>query len=375
MAKVEKLTRAELPGGSSHPVHQQPCPHICREIERPLQGWSPVHQPEPAPRLELTPYIGCVAGCGFCFLNGYPGLYRLGQEDKLITVYKNYSHHLKKTLEKLRVAPPAILSPYTDPFQPINDRYGLAEELVKECVLVNLPLEIITRYHIPDEILAMMEYLPASRVQVSIDPFEREGPVPHYRERLDFMERIDQLGLDVVVRLDPIFPGEENPEGVLANMATEIALRELDQVVIGFGRINSNLHSRFVEPAPELYEKHPDRDNCWLVASGERRRLSKLAKGIFSSRGINIGILGFSSLQEEFGDFKTPFKNTLPLSERESSGEKFQPVERCPGNCRVCSESVCGIGRLFESPYRAERLKASDWERWSEQRLQGELLN
>ena len=374
MAKVKKLNRAQLPGGSSHPVHQQPCPHICREIERPLQGWSPVHQPEPAPRLELTPYIGCVAGCEFCFLNGYPGLYRLGQEDKLITVYKNYPQHLEKTLDKLRVAPPAILSPYTDPFQPINDRYGLAEKLVKECVLVNLPLEIITRYHIPDEILAMMEYLPACRVQVSIDPFDREGPVPHYRERLDFMERIDQLGMDVLVRLDPIFPGEENVEEVLANMASEIARRGLHELVIGFGRVNSNLHRQFVEPAPGLYEEHPRRDNCWRPAADERRCLTELAKSIFSSREINVGILGYEDLQEEFGDFSTPFKNSLPVSERESSGEKFQPVENCAGNCRTCRKPACGIDYLFENPYRTKRLKASDWENWSKQRLQGELL-
>ncbi|MGM0381770.1 MAG: hypothetical protein ACQEP7_07255 [bacterium] len=375
MGKVEKLNKAQLPGGSSHPVHQTPCPHICREIERPLQGWSPVHQPEPSPRLELTPYIGCVAGCDFCFLNGYPGLYRLGQEDKLITVYKNYPLHLKETLQKLRVAPPAILSPYTDPFQPINDRYGLAEELIKECVLVNLPLEVITRYHIPDEILAMMEYLPAGRVQVSIDPFEREGPVPHYRERLEFMERIDQLGLDVVVRLDPVFPGEENTEGVLVNMAKEIDRRNLDQVVIGFGRANSNLHSRFVEPKPELFEEHPDRDNCWILSENARRRLAELAANIFDSQGIKIGFLAYPRLQDEYGDFKTPFKNNLPLSQREGAGEKFRPVEGCPGNCRICSEPACGIDYLFDNPFRGERLKAGDWEKWSKQRLQGELLN
>jgi DNA repair photolyase len=374
MATIHRLSSTQLPWGSNHPIHREPAPHIRRNTTRPIAGWSPSHQPLPAPRLILTPYIGCPGGCEFCFLNGYPGLYRLGQCEQVLTVYDNYPQHLKENLQKLRIAPPAVLSPYTDPFQLINDRYGLSEKIVKECVMINLPLEIVTRYHIPDEVLAMMEHLTHCRIQVSIDPFEREGFVPHYRERLEFMDRISLLGLEVVPRLDPLFLGEENAKEKITNIVSEISKKDLPHIVVGLGRITPALHNKFLSGSKKYYRQHPYRENCWLPKKKPRREYLKMIRKICDENNITLGVLDYPELQKEFGDYPDAFENPLPVSIRSSSSQSFKPLDNCGGNCLLCRDPVCGIPLLHEHPWRDKRLNTSNWDKWGIQHLQELLL-
>ncbi len=374
MAFVQEFKRAELSGGAREPVHRDPCLHIRREVEGPLKGWSPFYQPLPSPRLVLVPYIGCVSRCQFCFLRSFPGLHRLGTEEMIITVYSNYPEHFRDRLSNLCLVPPVVLSPFTDPFQPINDRYGLAEKLTQICVLNNLPLELVTRYHVPDEVLAMMEYLPHARVQISVDPLNREGEVPYWLERLDVLERVRRLGINGVLRLDPIAPVGEQLFERLEKIVKEAAERDIPHLVTRFLQAPSALHEQYVQPHEECFEAVEERSGWWQVRSAVRHRVLCELAGMCETYGLSLGVLGDSSLQDRFGSFERPYSDYLPLSYRNSTGESFRPVEGCQDDCKRCLDNHCGLKGLVEKPWRDKRFKDTFWRENGFQRLQGELL-
>ncbi len=373
MALIHEFQRTEI-GGGKHPVHQDPCLHIRRENHKPIKGWSPFYQPIPAPRLTLTPYIGCVARCEFCFLRSFPGLHRLGSKEMIVTVYNNYAEHFRDQLVNLRLAPPAVISPFTDPFQPINDRYGQAEKLIQVCVLHNLPLELVTRYHVPDEALAMMEYLSDSRVQISVDPLELEGEIPYVLERLDVLERIQRLGISAILRIDPIIPGPPEFEERLDWILSEAARRNLEHVVARFIQVPTGLHEQYVSPHEELYVPHSQINNWWEPVSRVKREILEKFQRASEDHGLTLGVLGELDLQQRFGSFARIFPRTLPLSFRVGRGDNFTPLKGCKGDCQQCAEPCCGLDDLFNSPWREKRLSSVDWKRWSRVHLQRELL-
>ncbi len=374
MAIVQEFKQTRVNGGDAQPVHSEPCLHIKREYRGPLKGWSTFYQPVPAPRLILTPYVGCVSRCEFCFLRAFPGLHRLGTEEMIVTVYSNYVEHFKNSLDQLRIAPPVIISPFTDPFQPVNDRYGLSEKLVQVAVLNNLPVEIITRHALPDEVLAMLEYLPDSRIQVSVDPLQREGETASLERRLDSLEKVRRLGISAILRLDPLTPGIPGLNAGMERIIAAAADRNIGHIVTRFIQVPPVLHESYVRPYQDFYQVDPDHKNWWIVVEQVRRQIITRLKKLTDSYSLTLGLLEDPRLHSEFGSFETIFPRPIPISQRSSSGEIFSPVTGCPGDCLLCETAPCGIDELAEQPWRQRRLSLVDWKRWSSNRLQGELL-
>jgi DNA repair photolyase len=374
MAKVDQIQSKEMPGGSRHPVHQSPVPHIRRETREPLKTWSGTYQPLPMPRLLLSPYVGCSAGCDFCFIQGFPGLYHMADRDQVLTVFTNYPNHVTEQLDRLRVAPPAVLSPFTDPFQPINDRYQLSEHLVKECVMRELPLDIVTRYHVPDEVVAMLKHVPSARIQVSVDPHGREGNVPYDLERLNMAERIQRIGPDVVTRIDPLLPPLDELESKLERLVRESRDRGIDHVVAGFGQVPPALYERLVADRPRQFEQTADEGGWWSVAPEVRTQMAGTLSDLCDDYDVTMGILGDPNLQDDYGDFDSPFESMLPISVRRSAEEPFRPLDDCPGDCLRCPDAVCGLDQLKGTRETHRSLGIGQWEEWGRSRNQESLL-
>ena len=373
MGKIHEFDSQKISGGSRHPVHKQPVPHIRRETREPLKTWSGSYQSLPMPRLLLNPYVGCSAGCDFCFIKGFPGLYDLAEKDGVLTVFSNYPQHVKKQIQRLRIAPPVLLSPYTDPFQPLNDRYQLAEKLVKECVMQGLPVEIVTRYHVPDEVVAMLRHLPTSRIQVSVDPFQNEGDVPHYLERLDMMARLHQLEVDAVLRVDPLFPPEDEVEEALVPILSEAEKRGIQHVVVGFGQSPSRMYSEIVDDQTSRYEQVRDGIGWWKLSNQVRKSILETVRSLTGAFGQSLGVLGIQAGQEQYGDGQQPFPTMLPMSTRRSAEEPFRPVEDCGGNCLTCPEAVCGVEELRDDAEAHRGVTIADWDEWGQSRQQEQL--
>lgn len=374
MAKVEQLESRKIPGGARHPVHRNPVPHIRRKTQEPLKTWSGSYQPLPMPRLIFSPYVGCSAGCEFCFIQGFPGLYHMAETEETLTVFTNYPDHVKEQLSRLRVAPPAVLSPFTDPFQPINDRYELSERLVKECVMAGLPLDIVTRYHVPDEVVAMLKHLPSARIQVSVDPYQREGDVPYYVERLDMLERISEVGVDVALRLDPLFPPVDKIGESVEPIIGEAVDRGIEHLVVGFGQVPSVLYEDFVSGREDSYRQKSPGAGWWSPVPSVKKSMLEIIKSMCESFRATMGVLGESDLQDEFGDFESPFRQMLPVVHRRSGEEPFVPLDDCPGDCLRCPKAVCEIPELRGDLEAHRNLSTKQWDEWGQTRQQESLI-
>ncbi|MEM0494263.1 MAG: radical SAM protein [Thermofilum sp.] len=267
----------------------------------------------------LDPYIGCQHSCSYCYTKFLPGYRR---SFKAIT---NYSRLLRAALEKWRSSgvplPPFRLSALTDPLPPIEEKLGIALEVMKVAKRLEIPLIICTK----STLIARGPWLDAVKelvgeglaiVQLSIAflndevarKLERGAPPPS--ERFKAAEKLTDEQIPVVLRLQPLIPYLNSSTEFLEEYADTARSVGAKHVILEALRILSwqDLEcfkvvmpkldfTRLTNPALwELYpwgaHKHPRRE--W------RRSIYELAVERLSRRGLTIGLC-----REGFFDLNT----------------------------------------------------------------------
>ncbi len=179
----------------------------------------------------VNPYRGCEHGCIYCyarpshaFLNLSPGL---DFETKLIA-----RPGIGAVLEReigargYKVAPVA-LGTNTDPYQPIEAKYGAMREVIAVLARWNHPLAITTKGTLIErdlDILGPMGRAGLLRVGVSIttlDPDLSRALEPRValpKRRLAVIQRLSEAGVPVRVMVAPVIPGltDSEIEAILA---------------------------------------------------------------------------------------------------------------------------------------------------------------
>jgi len=139
-------------------VIQRPIPHILVDSNKEIHGWwngiEPYGNREcTAERLLINPYNGCSHNCLFCYSHALGGYFRIFREKRIVTVFKDFAAKVARQLDNITVASCGYLSPVTDPFQPLNDKYELSEQILKAFVDRNIPVQFTTKGRISETAL------------------------------------------------------------------------------------------------------------------------------------------------------------------------------------------------------------------------------
>lgn len=169
----------------------------------------------------LNVYVGCEHNCGYCYVNGYnPEAVGIHPHPKT-----NFEQDLVRDIEDLRSlgVPPAPihLSNSTDPLQSTLERkYGhtlFALKLIAKYRTQFTPLVILTKnpaMMCEDEYLSIISSSEIKPLTVQITcAFWRDEPrafyephAPTIENRLNAMKSLAEKGIDVELRIDPLFP-------------------------------------------------------------------------------------------------------------------------------------------------------------------------
>jgi DNA repair photolyase len=177
----------------------------------------------------LNVYVGCEHNCGYCYVNGY-------SQESVGSSYhpkKGFEKILKKDISELKSlgvpAVPLHMSNSTDPFQEkLERKYRhamLALGIIHENRQLFSSVVLLTKN---PRMLCMDEYRqlitdPAIQpftIQVSCAFWNDsarnfyEPNAPNIKSRLAAIEKLAFLGLDVEVRIDPLFPSASVSESV-----------------------------------------------------------------------------------------------------------------------------------------------------------------
>ncbi|MEM9838345.1 MAG: PA0069 family radical SAM protein [Pseudomonadota bacterium] len=214
--------------------------------QRSDDGWSPV---EPPPlRTEVTPeaaktivtfndspfvgfdrsinpYRGCEHGCVYCFArptHTYLGLSAgLDFESKLF-VKPGAAALLRKELSAKRYKPKTIaIGTNTDPYQPIEKRYGLMREILEVLLEFKHPVSLLTKSDLIlrdlDLLKALQEYN-LVRALISITTLDRKlanameprATTPH--KRIEAVRALADAGIPTGTVHGPMIPGLNDEE-------------------------------------------------------------------------------------------------------------------------------------------------------------------
>lgn len=322
------------------------------------------HRECTAPRFLLNPYCGCTVGCIYCYTRGYRGCYEKYWKENVLTVFIELPNIVKKQLSKLLVAHPAFLSPTTDPFQPVEEKFKISHRLILLFIEAGLPVSISTKRKIPLETLRVASQNPKTLIQVSINtPEESLHRKLHpnaspLKELFENIEKASAVGLFTTVRIDPIVPGVNDKLSDIEKIiktaknagAKHVVVSCLDIPVRASKQIFKNL-SFF---NPQLKKFYTQVFRGYLHAEQDYRlELFKNIKQMVTEHGLTFSLCNefvlinknLKGLNETFMTSPSCEGPPLPVYIRKTTLEKFSPAQ-CNGACLYCRNPVCGIKEL-----------------------------
>lgn len=177
----------------------------------------------------LNPYTGCQVNCSYCYARLFMRRYSGHKEPwgNFVDVKVNAPELLKRQLEKAKKGT-VWISSVCDPYQPLEAKYQLTRQCLKELLVKQFPVNIQTKSKLALrdlDLFQAFEDIEAGYTITTDDEniariFEpRASPIA---ERLEALQQIHDKGIKTFAFIGPLLPG--SPER-LASLLQGIADR------------------------------------------------------------------------------------------------------------------------------------------------------
>jgi len=152
-------------------------------------------------------YKGCSHGCTYCYA---PSLTHDERRwGSYVDVKVNAPEVLERELRGLR-KDEVFLSSASDPYQPVEAKYGLTRRCLESLLRHGFPVSILTRSPLVLRDLKLLKKFEWVRVGMSITtvPVRQFEPgVPPLQRRIDTLKKLGETGIPTWVSLAPVIPG------------------------------------------------------------------------------------------------------------------------------------------------------------------------
>ena len=149
----------------------------------------------------------CLHHCLYCYAR--QAIYSNYSAETL--VYNNLPELVERDLKRIKLCPPISISNVSDPCQPIPELRGEVKRLVQLLMNYGIAFAITTKGD-PDFLLDLpgfAAYTPkfiAVTIEGTADILSLLSPAaPSFGKRLEVVHRLSQLGIDTLIRFDPVF--------------------------------------------------------------------------------------------------------------------------------------------------------------------------
>jgi DNA repair photolyase len=152
-------------------------------------------------------YKGCSHGCVYCYA---PSLTHDERKwGSYVDVKVNAPEALEKELRGLR-KDKVFLSSASDPYQPVEAKYGLTRRCLEILLRKGFPTSILTRSPLvlrDLDLLRRFEWVKVGMSITTVPTREFEPGVPPLRRRVDTLKKLGEGGIPTWVSLAPVIPG------------------------------------------------------------------------------------------------------------------------------------------------------------------------
>jgi DNA repair photolyase len=192
-------------------------------------------------------YKGCTHGCVYCYA---PSLTHDERKwGSYVDVKVNAPEVMARELRELR-KDMVFLSSASDPYQPVEAKYGITRRCLEKLLSSGFPVSILTRSPLVLRDLDLLLKFGWVRVGMSITtvPVKRFEPgVPPLQRRIETLKRLARAGIRTWVSLAPVIPGLMMVD--LDNLFEELSNANVRSVTFGLLRFAgySDSEKMFVE--------------------------------------------------------------------------------------------------------------------------------
>jgi len=254
-------------------------------------------------KYSINPYSGCSHACVYCYITSY---IPRGHQGRL---KKNFFREVNREIPGLNRSLPVTISNSSDPYQPLEREHKITRQLLRK--LRDFKVQIVTKGSLVARDADLLSRMRSS-VAISLTTLDKtlttrmEPAAPPPAERLKALERLAEMGIPLVCRVDPIIPYlNEDPEELLE----EIAGLGVRHVTTSTFKPRPDSWRRFRRTFPREAEKLEELYFVW----GERKQNSyylprsfrlKLLRSI-ARKCRRLG-LTFSTCRESLGIDRAP---------------------------------------------------------------------
>ena len=184
----------------------------------------------------LNPYTGCENDCAYCyarlFMRRYSGHKEMWGE--FVDVKINAPELLKKQLERAKKGV-VWISSVCDPYQPLEAKYKLTRQCLKELIVKQFPVNIQTKSKLVlrdlDLLLQFEEIEVGFTITTDDENIARlfESRASSIEDRLNALEKLHSKGIRTFAFVGPLLPG--NPErlvGLLEGKTDKIYIDKMN---------------------------------------------------------------------------------------------------------------------------------------------------
>jgi DNA repair photolyase len=335
----------------------------------------------------------CLHNCIYCYARG--AIYSNYSEDTLI--YSNLPELVEQDLKKIALCPPISLSNISDPCQDIPELKIEVKRLIQLLMDYGISFFVTTKGD-PSFLLELPGFIEYKHkfIAITIEGTPEllgllSSGAPAFYARVAAATRLSSLGIDIVIRLDPIFVhlfralyGDSWFEKI-AELIDVFAAMGARHVTAGTGRLSkrrspsvghegTSIWQRMYEviyrQSPQAAKKFEQEYIYELHWSGGGYRLRKdlrlrfhrKVKELVEARGMTYATCQELSAEESDSQ-GIPNCEGLPLPfARKQADGGFEPVPGCTANCHVScrglSKPPCGQAELIScEPLRLKKVR------------------
>lgn len=309
-------------------------------------------------KIEIS--YGCTHDCIYCY--SYTRFVR-----GLVILKERLIEMVKKQLSIMPIVKPIYLSPNSDPFQEIS--IHITAHLVKLLIEKNLSFYFVTKGNVSKKILELIEGYPYVDIQITITTLDEEKRkliephAPRIKARLNTIKKFVDIGLNPIVRIDPLLPYLTDDEDELNSIVKEVISLGARHIVASYLCITplifnflkeAFIRAGFNNLIPKYVKLFDNKIYSYTIANSKYRykKLKKISELIKIYGNSEIG---FSTCLEGVL-FKKLWLNTnlctpiyLPVMKRQ--GDKFKPIKKCllciHRRCENCNNLTLGDSQIL----------------------------
>jgi DNA repair photolyase len=332
----------------------------------------------------------CLHKCIYCYAR--EAIYSNYSEDTLI--YDNLPELVEKDLKKLTLCPPISLSNVSDPCQDIPELKKEVRRLIKLLMDYGVSFFITTKGD-PSFLLELpgfISYKPkliATTIEGTPEMLQLLSPeAPPFDARITTVHKLSNLGIDTIIRFDPIFIHlfqalyGNSWFSRIAELIDIFASTGAKHVITSTGKLSkkrspgykgTSIWQRVYQViynqsplAAEIFEQEHVYETHWSGGGYRLRKDLRLSfhhklRELVESKGMTYATC--QELSAEESDSKgIPTCEGLPLPfARKQADGKFKPIPGCTANCHVSCRGLtmppCGHPELIRcEPLRLTKL-------------------